>query len=118
MARKSKESRRKTPWDGQDMTPTQQFIHDQHNIHYEQRHPSILESGEVPLINSYVPLCCPYCQSSAFMKYGWIIMAFKGTDAAHAIKDLNLLLGLYSILDGFLSASGSSIVPIYFAMSV
>lgn len=70
MARKSKESRRKTPWDGQDMTPTQQFIHDQHNIHYDQRHPSILESGEVPFINSYVPSCCPYCKSSSFMKFG------------------------------------------------
>ena len=70
MARKGKESRRKTPWDGKEMTPTQQFIHDQHNMHYEQRHPSILESGEVPLINSYVPSRCPHCQSPSFTKFG------------------------------------------------
>ena len=70
MARKTRQSRRKTPWEGGDMTPTQQFIHDQHKIHYEQRHPSILESGEAALINSYVPSCCPHCQSSSFVKFG------------------------------------------------
>jgi len=71
MARKTRQSRRKTPWDNEsEMTPTQKFIHDQHYIHYNQRHPSILESGESALINSYTPVKCPYCKSSDFMKFG------------------------------------------------
>ena len=59
MVRKTRQSRRKTPWDNTNMTPTQQFIHDQHKIHYDQRHPSIEETGEAGLINSHVPSCCP-----------------------------------------------------------
>jgi len=63
MARKTRQSRRKTPWDNEsEMTPTQEFIHDQHYIHYNQRHPSILESGESALINSYTPVKCLYCK--------------------------------------------------------
>ena len=70
MKRKTRQSRRKTPWDGKDMTPTQQFIHDKHKMHYEQRHPSILDSGEVLLINSFVPSACPFCHTTSFVKFG------------------------------------------------
>ena len=70
MVRKTRQSRRKTPWDNTNMTPTQQFIHDQHKIHYDQRHPSIEETGEAGLINSHVPSCCPYCKSPSFTKFG------------------------------------------------
>ena len=71
MARKTRQSRRKTPWDGEsEMTPTQQFIHDQHKMHYEQKHPSIIGSGEASLINSYVPAGCPFCKSSEFISFG------------------------------------------------
>ena len=70
MKRKTRQSRRKTPWDGKDMTPTQQFIHDKHKMHYEQRHPSILDSGEASLINSFVPSACPFCHTTSFVKFG------------------------------------------------
>ena len=39
-------------------------------MHYEQRHPSILESGEVALINSFVPTVCPYCNADVLRKAG------------------------------------------------
>lgn len=72
MARKTHKSRRETPWDGKDdLTPTQQFIHDQHKKHYEERHPSILASGESALINSYAPNKCPYCKSTEFIRFGF-----------------------------------------------
>ena len=71
MVRKSRQSRRRTPWDGEsNLTPTQQFIHDQHKVHYEQRHPSIIDSGEAPLINSYIPSICPYCKATEFTRFG------------------------------------------------
>ena len=58
-AHKTRKSRCKTPWDNTNMTSTQRFIHDQHKIHYDQRHPSIEEvTGEAGLINSHVPSCC------------------------------------------------------------
>lgn len=71
MGRKTRQSRRRTPWDNEsEMTPTQKFIHDQHKIHYAQRHPSILEAGESCLVNSYAPAQCPYCKGDDFMKFG------------------------------------------------
>jgi transposase-like protein len=71
MAQKSRQSRRKTPWDGESsMTPTQQFIHDHHKIHYQQRHPSLLGSGEAQLVNSYIPSVCPYCKSADLIRFG------------------------------------------------
>ena len=70
MKRKIRQSGRKTPWDGKDMTPTQQFIHDKHKMHYEQHHPSILDSGEALLINSFVPSTCPFCHTASFVKFG------------------------------------------------
>ena len=71
MARKTRQSRRRTPWDGSDMTPTQLFIHDQHHMHYEQRHPSLSESGESSLINSYTPSCCPFCKGEDISRFGF-----------------------------------------------
>ncbi len=71
MKRKGLQSRRKTPWDeNEDMTPTQRFIFEQHKVHYEQRHPSIIESGEVSLINSFVPNVCPYCNANEIRRSG------------------------------------------------
>lgn len=35
-----------------------------------QRHPSLEQTGEVELINSYVPAKCPYCGCEKFTKYG------------------------------------------------
>lgn len=64
-------SRRKTPWDGfNELTPTQEFISKQYEDHYMQRHPRLEETGEVELINSFQPNCCPYCKCQKFQKYG------------------------------------------------
>ena len=64
-------SRRITPWDNvKEITPLQKFISHHYEEHYMQRHPHLIETGEVELINSYVPEKCPYCSSEAFSKYG------------------------------------------------
>ena len=71
MARKSRQSRRRTPWDGsEDLTPTQEYIRAHYQARYEERHPSLKEAGEADLINSYVPTVCPFCKSKDFMKFG------------------------------------------------
>lgn len=38
---------------------------------YEERHPSIKDSGEAEMINSYVPTSCPYCESNQFIRKGY-----------------------------------------------
>ena len=90
MARKTHISRRKTPWDeNDDLTPTQQFIHDQHKKHYEERHPSISASGESSLINSYIPVMCPYCKSTEFIRFGFDnngIQRYKCTSCGQRFK--------------------------------
>lgn len=64
-------SRRITPWDNAgELTPLQKFISRHYEEHYMQRHPHLNETGEVELINSYVPEKCPYCNGRAFSKYG------------------------------------------------
>lgn len=35
-----------------------------------QRHPRLEETGEVELINSFTPKCCPFCGDPRFMRYG------------------------------------------------
>lgn len=38
---------------------------------YEERHPSIKDSGEAAMINSYIPSGCPYCESESFIRKGF-----------------------------------------------
>ena len=64
-------SRKQTPWDGvEKKTPTQEFLQMHYVARYEQRHPTIRETGEASLINSYVPSKCPYCGSENFIRKG------------------------------------------------
>lgn len=64
-------SRRKTPWDEKaELTPTQEFLRTHYKEHYEARHPKLSETGESDMINSFVPTCCPYCDSDKFKKNG------------------------------------------------
>lgn len=64
-------SRRKTAWDGRtDLTETQSFIKGKVTAHYDERHPSLKDSGEAEMINSYIPTKCPFCGSLAFKKFG------------------------------------------------
>ena len=65
------QSRQITPWDeNSDLTPSQAFISRHYKEHYMQRHPKLEETGEVDLINSFVPTKCPYCGSMDFSLFG------------------------------------------------
>ena len=64
-------SRRKTPWDGQEVrTAMQEFICRQYQDRYEKYHPELTETGETELINSFVPKACPYCQEDRIKRFG------------------------------------------------
>lgn len=64
-------SRRGTPWeDNAELTASQQFITQVNMEHYMQRHPALEKTGEVELINSFVPSVCPYCGTDSFERYG------------------------------------------------
>ena len=64
-------SRKVTPWDDQtEKTPTQEFVAKVTMEHYNQRHPHLSETGEVELINSFIPKKCPYCGAEIFKRYG------------------------------------------------
>lgn len=72
MVKKRSKSRKQTPWDGQQgLTPTQEFLQMHYKAQYTNRHPSISESGEAAMINSYEPTDCPYCHSDRFIKKGY-----------------------------------------------
>lgn len=38
---------------------------------YEERHPSIKDSGEADMLNSYIPRKCPYCGCEKFIRKGY-----------------------------------------------
>ena len=62
-------SRRKTPWDNNEiLTPIQSFLRMHYIEHYEARHPKLIDTGEAGLINSFVPSKCPHCKSTSFKK--------------------------------------------------
>jgi len=65
-------SRRKTPWDGvEELTATQEFLRKHYKERYEARHPSLSETGEAALINTFVPTKCPYCGSEKIIRRGY-----------------------------------------------
>lgn len=65
-------SRRRTPWDGcTELSPVQEFLKMHYLARYEERHPTISESEEATMINSYVPDKCPFCGSQRFSKIGF-----------------------------------------------
>lgn len=65
-------SRRKTPWDEKEhRTPMQEFLLQQYNAYYEERHPLLIETKEAQLINTYKPKVCPHCASEAFKMNGY-----------------------------------------------
>lgn len=64
-------SRKHTPWEGASaLTATQAFLKQHYDTHYAQRHRMVSESGEAEMINSYVPVKCPFCTSEKFKKSG------------------------------------------------
>lgn len=66
-----KQSRRKTPWDGEkDLSRTQDFLKNNYSAHYKERHRRVCESGEADMINSYTPIKCPFCSVLTFKRNG------------------------------------------------
>ena len=66
-------SRRRTPWDDlgdENLNPTQKFLREKYHAHYEERHPILSQTGEAELINTIIPVKCPYCNSEKFKKQG------------------------------------------------
>ena len=54
-------SRQTTPWDSrEEISPIQHFLQMHYKAHYEARHPQLTETGEVELINSFVPSNVPF----------------------------------------------------------
>lgn len=103
MKRKSEryQSRQKTPWDSkEDLTPTQKFIVQNYKEHYMQKHPLLTETGEVEMINSYIPCLCPFCGSEKFKKYGHTKTVFRGT----SVLTMNAARHLYRRQEPFLTA--------------
>lgn len=65
-------SRKSTPWDNKEnKSKTQEFLQMHYIARYEERHPSIRDSGEADMINSYLPKNCPYCGSDRFIRKGY-----------------------------------------------
>lgn len=68
---KKYQSRRITPWDEvTELTPTQEFLKQQYQGHYAERHAPIKDSGEAKLINSHAPKVCPFCKGKHFKRNG------------------------------------------------
>ena len=65
-------SRKRTPWDGEsELTSTQEFLRQNYELNYADRHRMVTESGEADMINSYVPKKCPFCPSGSLRKFGY-----------------------------------------------
>lgn len=70
-SKESKKSRKVTPWgEENDLTETQMFLKKNYEEYYADRHRLIAISDEADMINSYVPVKCPFCESLKFKKSG------------------------------------------------
>lgn len=64
-------SRRRTPWtDSDSATPLQTFIDGCAERDYLHRHPTVNDTGEVGLLNSYELHRCRHCGSERIRRYG------------------------------------------------
>ena len=69
---RKRKSRRATPWEEKsELTATQEFLKHHYDTYYAERHRKLAESGEAELINSYIPLKCPFCKAEKFKKSGY-----------------------------------------------
>ena len=69
--KESKKSRKVTPWgEENDLTETQAFLKKNYEDYYADRHRTVGDSGEADMINSYIPVECPFCESLKFKKSG------------------------------------------------
>jgi len=64
-------SRSKTPWDDAiERTPIESFIRSEYKDHFAIHHPTIKDSREIELLNSYELSECKYCYSTRIKKCG------------------------------------------------
>ena len=64
-------SRKRTPWDDKtDLSPLEVFVRKEYKDHFEMHHDPNKLLKETELLNSYSPICCPYCGSAEFVKHG------------------------------------------------
>lgn len=111
-------SRKQTPWDGvEEKTPTQEFLQMHYVARYEQRHPTIRETGEASLINSYVPSNAPIAGQRTSSARVSTLMGFSVINVS-AAKHSGRQPELFSIPARFPSANGWNIVTTSFVMSV
>jgi len=69
---KKQKSRRATPWEeNNELTATQEFLKRHYDAHYAERHRKLEDSEEAGMINSYVPVKCPFCEGEKFKKSGY-----------------------------------------------
>jgi transposase-like protein len=73
MSREKREkSRKTTPWEvDAELTATQKFLKQHYASFYVERHRKVIDSGEADMINSYLPLKCPFCETEKFKKSGY-----------------------------------------------
>lgn len=68
----SSSSRSTTPWtDDVDASELQKLIDAKNSELYSNRHPELITSGEVVVLNKYIPSECPFCHSKQFIKVGY-----------------------------------------------
>ncbi len=64
-------SRKKTPWsDSDNITPLEQFIKDNYELHFNQRHPLIIKAKEAQFLNEITANKCRYCGSNKIIRKG------------------------------------------------
>lgn len=67
-----RKSRRVTPWDGgNNLNPTQAFLKKNYDERYSNHHRRVEESDESDMVNYYIPVKCPFCESEEFKKNGY-----------------------------------------------
>ena len=65
-------SRKSTPWEEKvELTATQEFLKRHYDLYYADRHRKLGDSGEAAMINSYIPVKCPFCTAEKFKKSGY-----------------------------------------------
>lgn len=68
---KGRKSRKTTPWDGEsNLDATKEFLKQQYDSYYKERHRKVEDSNEANMINSYIPAKCPFCGAERFKKRG------------------------------------------------
>jgi len=68
---KRTKSRRSTPWEeDNELTATQEFLKRHYDKYYAERHRKLEDSSEADMINSYIPVKCPFCKAEKFKKSG------------------------------------------------